>query len=57
MNRKYLNMHIDEATPKKLSRKDKLILSIECLGIIVLSICLITALSFSDIIESYLLSI
>ena len=36
MNRKYLNMHIDKATPKKWSKKEKLILTIEAIGIIFL---------------------
>lgn len=57
MNRKYLNMHIDQATPKRFTRKEKIILTIECIGIVVLTVCLILMLSISDIIESYLLSL
>jgi len=57
MNRKYLNMHIDKATPKKWTKKEKIILTIECLGIVSLFIFFIFLLLISDIIENYLLGV
>ena len=57
MNRKYLKMHIDNATPKKWTRKEKLVLTIECLGIISLFIFFGFLLLISDIIENYLLGL
>ena len=57
MNRKYLNMHIDKATPKKWTRKEKLVLTIECLGIISLFIFFGFLLLISDILENYLLGL
>lgn len=57
MNRKYLNMHIDQATPKKWTRKEKIILTIECLGIISLFLFFGFIFLISDVIENYLLGI
>jgi len=57
MNRKLLNMHIDNATPKKWTRKEKIISMLECLLILILTTTLIFLLSISDIIEGYLTSL
>ena len=57
MNRKLLNMHIDNATPKKWTRKEKIISMLECLLILILTTTLIFLLSISDIIEGYLISL
>ena len=57
MNRKLLNMHIDNATPKKWTRKEKIISMLECLLILILTTTLIFLLSISDIIERYLMSL
>tara|TARA_R100001510_G_scaffold53058_1_gene54308 strand:- start:2220 stop:2393 length:174 start_codon:yes stop_codon:yes gene_type:complete len=57
MNRKLLNMHIDNATPKKWTRKEKIISMLECLLILILTTTLIFLLSISDIIEGYLMSV
>ena len=51
MNRKYLNMHIDQATPKKMSKREKIILTIESITIVMLFIFFIFLIS--DIIENY----
>ena len=55
MNRKYLNMHIDQATPKKMSIREKIILTIESIGIVMLFIFFIFLFLISDIIENYFL--
>ena len=55
MNRKYLNMHIDKATPKKWSKKEKLILTIEAIGIIFLFALFGFLFLISDILEAHLL--
>ena len=57
MNRKLLNMHIDNATPKKWTRKEKIISMLECLLILILTTTFIFLLSISDIIEGYLMSL
>lgn len=57
MNRKLLNMHIDNATPKKWTRKEKIISILECLLILILTTTFIFLLSISDIIEGYLMSL
>jgi hypothetical protein len=57
MNRKLLNMHIDNATPKKWTRKEKIISMLECLLILILTTTFIFLLSISDIIEGYLTSL
>ena len=57
MNRKLLNMHIDNATPKKWTRKEKIISILECLLILILTTTFIFLLSISDIIEGYLTSL
>ena len=57
MNRKLLNMHIDNATPKKWTRKEKIISMLECLLILILTTTFIFLLSISDIIEGYLISL
>ena len=57
MNRKYLNMHIDQATPKKMTRKERLIFIIESIGIVMLFIFFIFLFLISDIIENYFLGV
>lgn len=57
MNRKLLNMHIDNATPKKWTKKEKIISILECLLILILTTTFIFLLSISDIIEGYLMSL
>ena len=55
MNRKYLNMHIDKATPKKWSRKEKLILTLESITILLLFALFGFLFLISDILEAHLL--
>ena len=57
MNRKYLNMHIDQATPKKMSKREKIILTIESITIVMLFIFFIFLFLISDIIENYFLGL
>ena len=57
MNRKYLNMHIDQATPKKISKREKIILTIESIAIVMLFIFFIFLFLISDIIENYFLGV
>ena len=57
MNRKYLNMHIDQATPKKMSKREKIILTIESIAIVMLFIFFIFLFIISDIIENYFLGV
>ena len=55
MNRKYLNMDIEQATPKKMSKREKIILTIESIAIVMLFIFFIFLFLISDIIENYFL--
>ena len=57
MNRKYLNMHIDKATPKKWSRKEKLILTLEAITILLLFALFGFLFLISDILENYFLGV
>ena len=62
MNRKYLNMqmikkHIDQATPKKMTRKERLIFIVESIAIVMLFIFFIFLFLISDIIENYFLGL
>ena len=57
MNRKYFNMHIDQATPKKISKREKIILTIESIAIVMLFIFFIFLFLISDIIENYFLGV
>ena len=57
MNRKYLNMHIDQATPKKMRKREKIILTIESIAIVMLFIFFIFLFLISDIIENYFLGL
>ena len=62
MNKQNLNMHmikkhIDEATPKKMSKKEKIILTIESIAIVMLFIFFIFLFLISDIIENYFLGV
>ena len=57
MNRKYLNMLIDQATPKKMSKREKIILTIESIAIVMLFIFFIFLFLISDIIENYFLGL
>jgi cell division protein FtsL len=50
-------MHIDQATPKKMSRKEKIILTIESIAIVMLFIFFIFLFLISDIIENYFLGL
>ena len=57
MNRKLLNMHIDDATPKKITKHERNRFILECLFILILTIVFIFLLSISDIIDGYLRTI
>ena len=57
MNRKYLNMHIDQATPKKMIKREKIILTIESIAIVMLFMFFIFLFIISDIIENYFLGV
>jgi len=57
MNRKLLNMHIDDATPKKITKYERNRFILECLFILILTIVFIFLLSISDIIDGYLRAI
>ena len=57
MNKKLLKLHIDQATPKKITRKERLIFIIESIGIVMLFIFFIFLFLISDIIENYFLGL
>ncbi len=57
MNRKLLNMHIDDATPKKFTKYERIRFISECLLILVMITTFIFLLSISDIIDGYLRAI
>lgn len=57
MNRKLLNMHIDDATPKKFTKYERIRFISECLLILVMITTFIYLLSISDIIDGYLRAI
>ena len=62
MNKQNLNMHmikkhIDQATPKKMTRKERLIFIVESIAIVMLFIFFIFLFLISDIIENYFLSL
>jgi len=62
MNKQNLNMHmikkhIDQATPKKMTRKERLIFIVESIAIVMLFIFFIFLFLISDIIENYFLGL
>ena len=62
MNKQNLNMHmikkhIDQATPKKLTKKERLVFIIESIAIVMLFIFFIFLFLISDIIENYFLGV
>jgi len=62
MNKQNLNMHmikkhIDQATPKKMTKKESLVFLIESIAIVMLFIFFIFLFLISDIIENYFLSL
>ena len=62
MNKQNLNMHmikkhIDQATPKKMTKKERLVFLIESIAIVMLFIFFIFLFLISDIIENYFLGV
>tara|TARA_R100000406_G_scaffold31014_1_gene20292 strand:+ start:356 stop:544 length:189 start_codon:yes stop_codon:yes gene_type:complete len=62
MNKQNLNMHmikkhIDQATPKKMTKKERLVFLIESIAIVMLFIFFIFLFLISDIIENYFLGL
>ena len=62
MNKQNLNMHmikkhIDQATPKKITKKERLVFLIESIAIVMLFIFFIFLFLISDIIENYFLGL
>ena len=62
MNKQNLNMHmikkhIDQATPKKMTKKERLVFIIESIAIVMLFIFFIFLFLISDIIENYFLGL
>tara|TARA_Y100000592_G_scaffold56814_1_gene89129 strand:+ start:410 stop:598 length:189 start_codon:yes stop_codon:yes gene_type:complete len=62
MNKQNLNMHmikkhIDQATPKKMTKKERLVFIIESIAIVMLFIFFIFLFLISDIIENYFLGV
>ena len=60
MNKQNLNMHmikkhIDQATPKKMTKKERLVFLIESIAIVMLLRIFIFLFLISDIIENYFL--